>query len=134
MRGESDYRQLTSALAQRKHAQAALEALVGLSRQDCESIEFLLSVYRDVHHVAHHGVSRQSLNAPPDETGRRGIVLNETIKGTSRFAPINPKAKSAPPSYDPRAQALMRKAKRQMQKLADDWLNELDGIVGEAAE
>ena len=130
MRGESEYRRLLANLVQRKHASDANRALVGPSHN--AELELLLSVYADVFHVAHHGVSRHEPRAP-GETGRHARELRPDSPGVSRFSAMTPHAESAPPAYDPRAQALARKARRQMQKLATDWLNELDEIVGEAA-
>ena len=129
MRGESEYRRLLANLVQRKHASDAIRALVGPS---CNAeIELLLSVYADVFHVAHHGVMRQEPRAP-SETGRQARVLRPDSPGVSRFSAITPHAESRPPRHDPDAQALARKARKQMQRLAIDWQNELDGIVGES--
>jgi hypothetical protein len=129
MRGETDYRRLLADLAQRKHASDANRALVGPSHN--AEIEMLLSVFADVFHVAHHGVMRHEPRAP-GETGRQARDLRPESPGTSRFQAMTPHAESKPPQHDPRAQALVRKARRQMQKLAAEWLNALDEIVGES--
>ena len=130
MRGEIEYRRLLANLAQRKHASDANRAIVGPSHN--AEIELLLSVYADVFHVAHHGVSRHEPRTP-GEAGRRARDLRPESSGISRFQAVTPHAESSPPQYDQRAQALSRKARRQMERLALAWLNELDEIVGESA-
>lgn len=133
---ESDHRRLLAQLAQRKHAESALWALVSLPRM--EPVEYLLSVLADVHYVAHHGVTRRDPGASFDVAGKtkRNISGDEIIGGRSYglSASLSPHFESQPPKHDPRAQAELRWLLQRIDKLATEALGRLDEIAGESVE
>ena len=127
--GESDHRRLQAALGQRKHAESALWALIGLPRM--EPVEYSLSVLADVYYVAHNGVTRPQVGVRFDEAGRKAKVLDPMLDRYTHIA-LRPHFESRPPAHHPGAQRVLRDMLRDYDRMGSRYLSSLDEIVGEA--